>query len=155
MSGIEYRVYEGMPDDAVLGWIVTMSVELFSFGGDVTELKSSLLGKEQIHTVVALDTGQPVGFKIGYKQRPHYFESWMGGVMPDARRRGIADELQHRQHAWCVEQGFRIVTTITSGDNAPMLILNLRHGYTVVGTFLDRGKHLKVILQKRLEHEDC
>ena len=55
-----------------------------------------------------------------------------------------------QQHAWCRAHGFRIVSTTTEGSNQPMLIANLRAGFEVCGTFWDRRKILKVILQKPL-----
>ena len=146
----EVRAYEGMPDDEVLEGVAQVSVEVFGPGWTVESLREALRGRPRIYTQLALDGDRVVGFKLGYEQRPYYFESWIGGVTASARRRGIADELQRQQHAWCVAQGFRIVTTITSNDNAPMIILNLRHDYRVVGSFFDREDHVKLILQKRL-----
>jgi hypothetical protein len=32
-----------------------------------------------------------------------------------------------------------------------MLILNLRHGLRITGSFLDRKEHLKLIMQKHLD----
>ena len=151
MSTIEYRTFEGPPGDELVASIVTMSEELFGPGSNAAELRASLQGKQQIYACLAFQEGRPVGYKLGYMQRAHYFESWRGGVLPSARRKGIAGELQRMQHKWCKAQGFRILTTITDGHNAPMLILNLQHGFTIVGTVFDRGQHLKVVLQKRLD----
>ncbi len=153
MSSVEYRSHEGMPTDDVIAELVAVSQAVFGPGMDAAEFKRGLQGKEHIYTLLAHLDGQVVGYKLGYMQRSYYFESWRGGVVESARRRGIATELQRRQHVWCKEQGFRILTTTTDGNNAPMLILNLQHGYAVVGSFLDRGKHLKVILQKRIDGE--
>ena len=148
MTRIEHRSYEGTPSDEVIRWLVLLSDEIYETNGGAAELQDALAGRKSIYTCVAFEGDVPVAFKLGYMERPHYFESWRGGVIPAARRRGIADELQRRQHAWCREQGFRILTTITDNHNAPMLILNLRHGYVIAGTFHDREKCLKVILQK-------
>ncbi len=149
MSTIEYRSHEGPLPDEIIDWIVEMSREIFGQGSDAQELRSALEGKQHIHLCLAFQEGRPVGYKLGYMQRAHYFESWRGGVLPSARRKGIAGELQRMQHKWCKAQGFRILTTITDGHNAPMLILNLQHGFAIVGTVFDRGQHLKVVLQKR------
>ena len=35
-----------------------------------------------------------------------------------------------------------------------MLTVNLKQGFCIVGTYLDRGIHLKVILQKALQESD-
>jgi GNAT superfamily N-acetyltransferase len=100
---------------------------------------------------MAFDDGTPVGFKMGFEERPTYFESWRGGVVETAQRKGIAEQLLRHQHAWCEQKGFRIITTICSNDNTEMLILNLRHGLRITGSFLDRRETVKVILQKHLE----
>jgi GNAT superfamily N-acetyltransferase len=151
MSSIEYRSYEGFPSAEVIRWLVQLSEEIYETSGGAAELQDALTGRKSIHTCFAFEGDTPVAFKLGYMPRPHYFESWRGGVILAARRRGIADELQRRQHAWCKKQGFRILTTTTGNQNAPMLILNLRYGYVIVGTFYDREDHLKVILQKRID----
>ena len=150
MNSIDYRSYEGFPNDQVLAWIVEISKEVFG-QGDAEELRDALRGRERLYTCIALQQGQPIGFKLGFMERPRYFESWRGGVLPAARRRGIADKLQRRQHAWCKDQGFHILTTTISNDNVPMLLLNLRHDYVIVGSFLDRGELVKIILQKKLD----
>ena len=151
MASIEYQSHLGMPSDETIGWIASISQEVFGPGMDAAELLSRLEGKQHIHACLAFENEEPVGYKLGYMARPHYFESWRGGVVPAARRRGIANELQRIQHAWCKDQGFRIITTTTEGHNAPMLMLNLQHGYKIVGTFFDRGQNLKVILQKQID----
>ncbi|HEX7034430.1 MAG TPA: GNAT family N-acetyltransferase [Pseudomonadales bacterium] len=99
--------------------------------------------------VLASEEGAAVGFKLGYRRSREEFYSWLGGVHPEHRRRGIAEELMRRQHAWCAEAGYREITTETLGDNAPMLILNLRSGFEVVGMRVDE-RGTKVLLRRRL-----
>ncbi len=150
MSEIEYRLIEGPPDEALLSWVVEVSDSAFSNEGSIREYQRSLGTKRSILTCMAFDQGQPVGFKMGFEERPHYFESWRGGVAKSAQRRGIAEKLLLLQHTWCEQQGFRIITTTCSNDNAAMLILNLRHGLRITGSLLDRRETVKVILQKHL-----
>ena len=151
VSEVEYRIIEGLPDEEVLSWVVEVSNNAFSRDGDIAEYQRPLTGKRSILTCIAFDEGSPVGFKIGYEERPHYFESWRGGVVETARRRGIVQQLTRHQHAWCEQQGFRFITTTCSNDNTGMLILNLRHGLRITGSFLDRKEHLKLIFQKHLD----
>jgi hypothetical protein len=151
VSTVEYRIIEGLPDDEVLSWVVEVSDNAYSAVGSVGEYQRQLTGKRSILTCIAFNEGAPVGFKIGYEERPHYFESWRGGVIETIRRRGIAQQLTRNQHAWCEQQGFRFITTICSNDNTAMLILNLRHGLRITGSFLDRKEHLKLIMQKHLD----
>jgi len=151
LDKIEYKLFEGIPNDDTLGYILIVSDDAFSYEGDINEYKKVLSSKHSILTCVAFDQGEPVGFKIGWEERPYYFESWRGGVIKTSRRKGIAQKLTQLQHNWCEERGFRIITTICSNDNNSMITLNLNSGFHVTGTLYDRGEHLKVYLQKKLE----
>jgi GNAT superfamily N-acetyltransferase len=111
---------------------------------------SELRPKEIILCCFAWSGKQLVGYKIGYEQRPGYFESWIGGVLPEYRRKGIATALLNAQHQWCKEAGYRFIDTQTAGDNHAMLIANLKAGFEICGTYWDRKQVMKVILQKRL-----
>lgn len=150
MPEVEYQTIEGVPNDEVLSLVLKVSDNAFSTKGDIAEYQRHLTGKRHILTCLAFNNGEPVGFKIGYEERQYYFESWRGGVIENARRKGIADQLTRHQHAWCEQQGFRLISTICSNENVPMLILNFRHGLRITGSFLDRGQHLKLVLQKHL-----
>ena len=37
------------------------------------------------------------------------FESWVGGVLPKARKQGIASQLARLQEAWCRANGFQFI----------------------------------------------
>ena len=43
--------------------------------------------------------GRVVGCKLGYERQPGHYHSWLGGVLPGFRGRGLAAELLRRQHA--------------------------------------------------------
>jgi len=102
---------------------------------------------------MAYDGDELVGYKVGRSNDPRTFESWNGGVLPEARKRGVGAELARRQEAWCREQGFAFLSTDTAHNNRAMLILNLRRGFHIAGTYLNRGKNLKVVLQKALSQD--
>ena len=40
--------------------------------------------------LVAYIDNQPAGFKLGYAEDEHTFYSWLGGVVPNYRRMGLA-----------------------------------------------------------------
>ena len=153
MSKIVYRTYEGPLSEELIQWLAGLSQALFG-GGDVDQLQQALKGKQKILACLAFVGDEPIGFKLGYQERLHYFESWQGGVAEEQRNRGVASELMRIQHAWCAAQGFRILTTTTDNKNVPMLTLNMRHGFVIVGTFIDRKEHVKLILQKHLSEDD-
>lgn len=143
----ELHLVEGFPEQA----LAAIAAAARRCGGfDEASFRQSLEGRRKILSCLAWAGDAIVGYKIGFEERPRYFESWVGGVLPEHRRSGLASVLMEAQHRWCREQGFLWVTTITEGSNQPMLIVNLRAGFEVCGSFLDRRKILKVILQKPL-----
>ncbi|RSK40863.1 GNAT family N-acetyltransferase [Hymenobacter perfusus] len=90
-----------------------------------------------------------IGCKLGYERKPGHYYSWLGGVHPDFRNQGIAAELMRRQHAWCQAQDYRAVRTHTYNRWRAMLLLNLRHGFDIIGTL--QGAHgLTIVLEKEL-----
>lgn len=91
-----------------------------------------------------------VGYKIGYQDRKSRFYSWLGGVYPEYRGQGIASELMLKQHEWCKQHGYAVVRTQTKNKWRSMLILNLRHGFNIVGTYTDEKGEPKITLEKRL-----
>ena len=150
MSCIEYRCFEGQPDAEVIDWIANINQELFSFGETAEHLSAFFQNHQRILICMAFQEGRPVGFKVGFEDAPLSFESWRGGVVETARRQGVAMELVRLQHSWCEKNEFRVIKTTTNSSNVPMLILNLRNGFQVVGSFVNRRKHLKLLQEKWL-----
>jgi len=93
--------------------------------------------------------GQIVGFKMGYAVGRQRYHSWLGGVRSDRRRQGIASRLMDGQHEWLRAQGYTSVETSAVPANAAMLMLNLRAGFRVIGSY-SRGDYLRVTLAKDL-----
>ncbi|TNE62588.1 MAG: N-acetyltransferase [Bacteroidetes bacterium] len=101
--------------------------------------------------LVAFADGQPAGYKVGYAQEPAVFYSWLGGVLPDFRRQGIAQQLLDAQHHWCRQEGFATIRTKTLNQWKGMLLLNLQNGFDIVHTYKDSDGTLKIVLEKELE----
>lgn len=111
---------------------------------------ASLFKKHRFLVLVAIHDQVVIGYKVGYEDRTHRFYSWVGGVDPEYRKQGIASELMRRQHVWCTLNGYSLIRTQTKNKWRNMLILNLRHGFDIVGTFTDEKGEPKIILEKRL-----
>ena len=155
MTEIDYQLFTGYPDDKIFQEVAFISNEIFPGTTEERALqfnRTILKGKKNILTIIAYQGDQPVGYKQGFESRPGYFESDTGGVIESARRRGIAHQMLLYQQEWCVNNGFRFINTSTGtvSDNNAMLILNLKNGFTVVGTYLDRGSNHRVLLQKQI-----
>ena len=93
-------------------------------------------------------TDEPVGFKIGYERYRGVYFSWLGGVHPGMRRRGIARKLLRQQHAWASDQGYDEILTESQNEYREMMILNLKEGFDVVGTQLNGRGGLAVLMRK-------
>lgn len=150
MSILHLQTVEGAPTGVALGAFLDLNEALFGFGERAEHLQG-LFAQRRLLLLLASLEGEPVGYKLGFQMEPGTFESWRGGVLPAARRQGIARQLMDAQHAWCRAAGFRFVQTLTSADNAPMLILNLRSGFRITGTKVNRAGRLKVLQEKRLD----
>ena len=158
LSAIDYQELEGPIEEAMLLRLGTVAGPVFTAPGQpgptasaaADQLRSAVNGHRWIHLCTATVDGHLVGFKVGRSNDPRTFESWVGGVLPKARQQGIASHLARLQEAWCRANGFQFIQTETAHDNAAMLTVNLKQGFCIAGTYLDRGTHLKVILQKDL-----
>ena len=99
---------------------------------------------------LAFDGEQAVGFKVGYALDKDVFYSWLGGVLPEFRGRGIAQTLIEQQHRWCAQQGYRTIRTKTLNRWKSMLILNLKNGFDIIETYTDNQGTRKIVLEKGL-----
>ena len=159
MPDIEYRESAGPIDEDKLLRLGALACQVFrvpgqpqpSAAGFAKHLGITVNGHEWVHLCVASIDGELVGFKVGRSNDPRTFESWMGGVSPEARKRGIAAQLARMQEAWCRDNGFQFIQTETAHDNQAMLAVNLKEGFCIAGSYLDRGTNMKVILQKALK----
>ena len=158
MSEVEYRESEGPISDKLLFALGTAGQQIFLQAGQppapaeaiAEQLRASVNGHRWVHLCMAYLDGELVGYKVGRSNDPRTFESWNGGVLPSARKKGVASALAECQEAWCRTQGFGTLMTETAHDNRAMLIVNLKRGFHVIGSYLDRGTNLKVVLQKPL-----
>ena len=158
MSEVEYRESEGPVSDELLLALGRAAQQIFHADGSpelsaqavAEQLRVSLNGHRWVHLCLAYDGGELVGYKVGRSNDARTFESWNGGVLPRARKQGIASALAAHQEAWCRDQGFLYLSTETAHDNQAMLVVNLKRGFQVTGTYLDRGTNLKAVLQKSL-----
>jgi len=100
-------------------------------------------------THYAEENDRLIGFKIAYATRSKRLYSWLGGVLPEYRRRGVGQALMDFQHAWAKERGYLNVETGTIKNNVPMMMLNLRSGFEIIGTYSRAGK-TRVLMAKRL-----
>ena len=100
---------------------------------------------------LAIEGGEWVGFKLGYRRGDALLYSWLGGVHPRLRGCGVASALMERQHAHAAAAGYRFVETRTRAANTAMILLNLRHGFHVAGFEVDARGMAVATLRKTFE----
>jgi ribosomal protein S18 acetylase RimI-like enzyme len=146
----EFRKAESLPERDASALQVVYEA---AFGEQLD--KEKFLSKLKCHSrllfLSAFEGEKLVGFKLGYAQDDNLFYSWLGGVLPSYQNLGIAGELTRLQHEWCRSAGFKKIETRTRNKYREMIRLNLKSGFTIVGTQASSGKGVKIILEKELK----
>jgi GNAT superfamily N-acetyltransferase len=102
--------------------------------------------------LVALWDGDLAGFKVGHQSElPEQFYSWMGGVRPEFRRKGIATALAVEQERWAKEAGFRAVFFKTRNRFPGMVQFGIERGFKVVDLLPKGGvEDYRIVMRKEL-----
>jgi GNAT superfamily N-acetyltransferase len=146
---IQIIAHHGPPDAALREEIFELYRRIFNSEPN-EEAQERLTHNPDLLLLLAYEGDKPVAFKVGYRQDPDTFYSWLGGVLPEHRRQGIAVTLMRHQHDWAQAQGYRFIQTKTLNRWREMLILNLRHGFAITGSYLGKDGRLRIILEKEL-----
>lgn len=112
---------------------------------------STFNNHKKFHLITAYIENQPVAFKLGYELNENDFYSWLGGVIPDYRRIGIAADLMKIQHEWCRESGYKKIQTKTQNRFRDMLLLNISYGFDIVGFHDSDEGGPKIVLEKKIQ----
>ena len=81
--------------------------------------------------LIAKINEKSAGFKVGY-ERDGYFYSWMGGVLPDFRGKGVAKALLIEMENWTKAHNYPHLTFKTSNKMRSMLLFGLRYGFDII-----------------------
>ena len=101
--------------------------------------------------VVAYIDNQPAGFKLGYAEDEHTFYSWLGGVVPNYRRMGLAKTLIEAQEYWANNAGYKRIKVKSMNRFPGMLRLLIAAGYVINGYEAnDDPMEAKILFSKSL-----
>ena len=90
------------------------------------------LDRDDLTLLLAHRHGRPVGFKVGYGESRTTFYSAKGGVLPEARRQGVARALLAAMEAEARRLGYeRFAFDTFPNKHAGMTVLGLAAGFTV------------------------
>ena len=109
--------------------------------------------KHRLHlALVAEKGGELLGFKVGYQgDKPDTFYSWMGGVRPEFRGKGIATSLAEEQERWAKAQEFTSVFFKTRNRFPGMIQFGVKRGFKIVDLHPKGGvEDYRIVMWKEL-----
>lgn len=139
MGMAQHRTYHP-PFHAAFASALDVLVDEVFGAWDCQELHWRLEHMPMATVHASTEEGRLVAFKVGYASAQRRYHSWLGGVHPDYRHRGLARALIELQHRWAREHGFVSVETAAARTNQAMLALNRSCGFEVVGHYSRGGE---------------
>ena len=123
-----FHIHEDNLDDAVM---VSANIPEFDDPYKIQEYSKRL--NDTAHQILtAYDDHNPIAFKIGYQRHPDgSFYSWMGGVLLNYRRKGIANNLADHQETWAKKNGYNSIRMQTREKHKAMLALAINRGFQI------------------------
>ena len=123
-----FHIHEGKLDDAVM-----VSAKVPEFDDPYKRPEYSKRLNSTVHLILtAYDDHNPIAFKIGYHRHSDgSFYSWMGGVLPNYRRKGIAKNLADHQESWAKKKGYNSIKLQTRSKHNAMLALAINRGFQI------------------------
>ena len=114
--------------------IVAISKQIPEFEQATTleRLQSRLDGAESLILVARLE-GALVGYKVGYQLTKDTFYSWLGAVIPEYRKHGVATLLLNYQEKWLRNSGYKQIKVKSTNRFPGMLNLLISNSYEVIG----------------------
>lgn len=143
----EYITFKSIPEGVILESLLLLHKSIFR---ESDTLIKDMESKSNILILTAINDRKVIGYKIGYELDNTKFYSWLGGVDDNFRKYGVGSKLMENQHQYLKDNGYKIVQTKTMNKWRNMLLLNIKKGFDVVGTELDKNGEIKIILEKEL-----
>jgi GNAT superfamily N-acetyltransferase len=95
-------------------------------------IAEDLEGRRDVLVLIAHLEGNPVGFKVGYGDRPGVFYSKAGGVLRDYRRLGLARRMNDWMVGFARARGYRQISFNTFNHFRDMILFGLSSGFQPV-----------------------
>ena len=146
---LTYQTITGIPSEKVLAELLGLYDTLFE-DAKLDFFRERIQTKEDVVAILCYQTKTLVGFKLGYRYDEYTFYSWVGGVLPEHRKQGIAKKLMQLQHDCISKKGYGKVRTKSMNRFKPMMCLNLKSGFDIVKVYTNDVLQTKIIFEKKL-----
>lgn len=127
--------------------------EIFSPPQDESFFQRRFLGRHNVSIFLAILDEHPAGLAIGFELMPSTYFAWLCGVVPPARRVGLATQLMHAIQAFATDHEYNILRFECLNQHRPMLHVAITEGYDLVGIRWDTASaNNEVIFEKDLRY---
>ena len=120
-------------DEHLLPHVAELYNACFRPKADVAYFTRRFAARQSVLTLLARVDERPVGFWIGFELKPGVFYHWLGAVASDARRGGVAQQLQEAMESWARENGYEYLRTECLNAQREFVHFAVSCGYDVVG----------------------
>ncbi len=148
-QNIKIKTIQGIPSKEALDDLLKLYTSVFE-DAKVEFFMDRILTKEDVVSIIAYKNEVPVGFKIGYLYNESTFYSWVGGVLLNNRKEGIARQLAATQESIAKEKGYTKLRTKSMNRFKPMLILNLKNGFDIIQVYTNEKGQQKIVFEKEI-----
>src|SRR3954469_21917234 len=124
-------------DEKLLPQAVELYNQIFRPKHDLDYFKRRFLGRYNILTLIARLGDGAVGFWMGFELKPAMFYQWLGAVVPDLRRHGIARQMQDAQQAWAKDHGYEYIRCECMNHQREFIHFAIDVGYDIIGVRWD------------------
>lgn len=124
---------------ATIEEVLKVNVQIPEFDGSITASKLSTKLIDKVHLIlVASHDEKTIAYKIGYEVSDTEFYSWLGGVIPKYRKKGVATKLREKQESWALNHGYSTISVKSMNRYRAMLQMLISYGYHISG-YEDNG----------------
>ncbi len=120
-------------DERLLPQAVELYNQMFRPKRETDFFKRRFMGRYNVLTLLARIDEKPVGFWVGFELKPGMFYHWLGGVVADLRRHGVARQLQEAQQAWAKDHGYEHIRCECMNHQREFIHFAVSVGYDLVG----------------------
>jgi GNAT superfamily N-acetyltransferase len=109
-------------------------------------------GRKNYTLLVAMLGDRHVGFAVGYELKPSTFYCWLCGVIPDARRMGVATQLMQAFEAFAVDHDYVVMRFECQNQHRAMMHLAITEGYDLIGIRWDPSTAANMVIFEKEVH---